>query len=185
MDIFNPQFVSQFAKLDSIQSMMLILLVLIGGLLVVNIRQQGVTKQSSEASNKTTMQLLDTMQTQSTQSNARETVLAEANKLQAEATDKVARVLMLIHKEQKRHSTAQDDTQKLIQQLHDKEMAKFDEVLTELRIVKTTVDQQPVVNIEIKSRLDRMLGHLEMLLPRIRITSEVPKATDTAIPSPP
>lgn len=156
MEIFNPQLLSQYAKLDSIQVVQLLMLILVGGLAWINLRQQALAKQSSDNFNKTTSQLLGNMQTQQTQSNDREGKLATAIEHGAKESNKIGRVLLLIHKEQKRQSSVSADQ-------HAALMKRVEELASQMTREINEIRNKPDQTPEVLRRLDQLLGYVEGL----------------------
>lgn len=166
MDIFNPQFLSQYAKLDSIQVIQFLMLILIGGLAWINLRQQGLFRQSADNNCKTTSSLLTNMQTQQTQSNDRENKLATAIDRQATESKTVGRILMLMHKEQKRQNSVSGEQ-------HTAMMKRFDELETKFTQLQTAINNNPNQQ-EIRALMDQIRGYIENFRLKNR-TSETPK----------
>lgn len=166
MDIFNPQFLSQYAKLDSIQVIQFLMLILIGGLAWINLRQQGLFRQSADNNCKTTSSLLTNMQTQQTQSNDRENQLATAIDRQATESKTVGRILMLMHKEQKRQNSVSGEQ-------HTAMMKRFDELETKFTQLQTAINNNPNQQ-EIRALMDQIRGYIENFRLKNR-TSETPK----------
>lgn len=166
MDIFNPQFLSQYAKLDSIQVIQFLMLILIGGLAWINLRQQGLFRQSADNNSKTTSSLLTNMQTQQTQSNDRENKLATAIDRQATESKTVGRILMLMHKEQKRQNSVSGER-------HTAMMKRFDELETKFTQLQTAINNNPNQQ-EIRALMDQIRGYIENFRLKNR-TSETPK----------
>lgn len=166
MDIFNPQFLSQYAKLDSIQVIQFLMLILIGGLAWINLRQQGLFRQSADNNSKTTSSLLTNMQTQQTQSNDRENKLATAIDRQATESKTVGRILMLMHKEQKRQNSVSGEQ-------HTAMMKRFDELETKFTQLQTAINNNPNQQ-EIRALMDQIRGYIENFRLKNR-TSETPK----------
>jgi len=171
MEIFNPQFISQYGKLDTIQVVQLVILLLVGGMLWLNLRQQGAAKQTTQNFNDLTTKLLGNMNTQQSQSNDRE------NKL-ATAIDRSARALLLIHKEQKRQGSVMDDTQETLNRYHTEVLKQIDEVKTtlthDINEVKALVVKDPGKHEELMQSINRVLGYVEGMRLKIR-TSETAK----------
>lgn len=181
MEFLNPQFLSQYAKLDNIQVIQFLMLILIGGLAWINLRQQGLFRQSADNNSKTTSSLLTNMQTQQNQSNDRESKLATAIEHQAKESSKIGRALLLIHREQKRQGQSIDDTQNLLNAQHQAAMSRIESVATQLTSeingIKTQIsriDELPVKQDEMLRRLDRVLGYVESMRPKHR-TGETTK----------
>jgi hypothetical protein len=166
LDIFNPQFLSQYAKLDSIQVIQFLMLILIGGLAWINLRQQGLFRQSADNNSKTTSSLLTNMQTQQTQSNDRENKLATAIDRQATESKTVGRILMLMHKEQKRQNSVSGEQ-------HTAMMKRFDELETKFTQLQTAINNNPNQQ-EIRALMDQIRGYIENFRLKNR-TSETPK----------
>lgn len=166
MDIFNPQFLSQYAKLDSIQVIQFLMLILIGGLAWIDLRQQGLFRQSADNNSKTTSSLLTNMQTQQTQSNDRENKLATAIDRQATESKTVGRILMLMHKEQKRQNSVSGEQ-------HTAMMKRFDELETKFTQLQTAINNNPNQQ-EIRALMDQIRGYIENFRLKNR-TSETPK----------
>jgi len=166
LDIFNPQFLSQYAKLDSIQVIQFLMLILIGGLAWIDLRQQGLFRQSADNNSKTTSSLLTNMQTQQTQSNDRENKLATAIDRQATESKTVGRILMLMHKEQKRQNSVSGEQ-------HTAMMKRFDELETKITQLQTAINNNPNQQ-EIRALMDQIRGYIENFRLKNR-TSETPK----------
>jgi len=166
LDIFNPQFLSQYAKLDSIQVIQFLMLILIGGLAWIDLRQQGLFRQSADNNSKTTSSLLTNMQTQQTQSNDRENKLATAIDRQATESKTVGRILMLMHKEQKRQNSVSGEQ-------HTAMMKRFDELETKFTQLQTAINNNPNQQ-EIRALMDQIRGYIENFRLKNR-TSETPK----------
>ncbi len=86
-NFFSTQLITQFAKLDTIQVIQFLMLIRVGGMMIINVRQQGVAKQAAQQFNSTTGKLLGNMQAQSAQSNDRENKLVTASENQAKASE--------------------------------------------------------------------------------------------------
>ena len=179
MEIFNTQLLTQFAKLDTIQVIQFLMLILVGGMMIINFRQQGVAKQAAQQFNNTTGKLLGTMQAQSNQSNERENKLATAIENQAKASEhqaqesgKIAQALLLINSKVVGVGDAIDDTQKLLNTQHTAAMTRIDNVasqlMNEIQGLKTVVGKLPGQQDEILRRLDRATGYMESLQIKLR-----------------
>jgi septal ring factor EnvC (AmiA/AmiB activator) len=182
LEIFNPQLLEQFAKLDTIQVVQFLMLILVGGMMFVNIRQQGVAKDTAKHNNDTTSKLLGNMQSQSTQANERENKLAVAIEHQAQESSKIAQALLLINTKAEKNGAALDDTQALLNAQHAATMARIDsmttQLMTEIRSVKDDVNRLPLKQDEVLRRLDRVLGYVESMRPKLR-TGEISTVTTT------
>lgn len=160
--IFSPQLLDSFGQLNSIQIIQLMMLVALGGLLLILWRFEGNQKSQNENFKQTTDTLLSTMQTQSTQSDKRENKLAEAidrqaasSEMQANESKTVGRILMLMHKEQKRQNTVSVEQHMAL-------MKRFDELATQITALKAEVNNTPDQT-EILRRLDQILGYVESM----------------------
>lgn len=172
MEILNPQFLAQYGKLDTIQIIQLLQLLMIAGLIWIKLRDQGLAKKDQENHSEVFKSLLANMQQQQAQGNEREGKLAASVDTQSKESNKIARALLLIHREQKRQGGVGDDTQRILKEQHLLEMAKLDQVLVEMKYFK---EKLPAESNEFKRRIDTLLGHLEIVIPKIRATNEVPK----------
>lgn len=179
MEIFNTQLLTQFAKLDTIQVIQFLMLILVGGMMIINFRQQGVAKQAAQQFNNTTGKLLGTMQAQSNQSNDRENKLATAIENQAKASEhqaqesgKIAQALLLINSKVVGVGDAIDDTQKLLNTQHTAAMTRIDNVAlqltSEIKGLKDAIGKMPGQQDEILRRLDRVTGYVEGLQIKLR-----------------
>ena len=179
MEIFNTQLLTQFAKLDTIQVIQFLMLILVGGMMIINFRQQGVAKQAAQQFNNTTSKLLGNMQAQSTQSNDRENKLATAIENQAKASEhqvqesgKIAQALLLINSKVVGVGDAIDDTQKLLNTQHTAAMTRIDNVAlqltSEIKGLKDAIGKMPGQQDEILRRLDRVTGYVEGLQIKLR-----------------
>lgn len=190
MEIFNTQLLTQFAKLDTIQVIQFLMLILVGGMMIINFRQQGVAKQAAQQFSNTTSKLLGNMQAQSTQSNDRENKLATAIENQAKASEhqaqesgKIAQALLLINSKVVGVGDAIDDTQKLLNTQHTAAMTRIDNVasqlMNEIQGLKTVVGKLPGQQDEILRRLDRATGYMESLQIKLRTAETAAiKSTD-------
>jgi hypothetical protein len=169
------------------------MLILVGGMMIINFRQQGVAKQEAQQFSNTTSKLLGNMQAQSKQSNDRENKLATAIENQAKASEhqaqesgKIAQALLLINSKVVGVGDAIDDTQKLLNTQHTAAMTRIDNVATnlmqEIQGLKAGMLKMPEQQAEILRRLDRVTGYLELLQVKLR-TAEVAavRPTDLAI----
>lgn len=179
MEIFNTQLLTQFAKLDTIQVIQFLMLILVGGMMIINFRQQGVAKQEAQQFSNTTSKLLGNMQAQSTQSNDRENKLATAIENQAKASEhqaqesgKIAQALLLINSKVVGVGDAIDDTQKLLNTQHTAAMTRIDNVAlqltSEIKGLKDAIGKMPGQQDEILRRLDRVTGYVEGLQIKLR-----------------
>lgn len=192
-NFFSTQLITQFSKLDTIQVIQFLMLILVGGMMIINFRQQGVAKQEAQQFSNTTSKLLGNMQAQSNQSNDRENKLATAIENQAKASEhqaqesgKIAQALLLINSKVVGVGDAIDDTQKLLNTQHTAAMTRIDNVATnlmqEIQGLKAGMLKMPEQQAEILRRLDRVTGYLELLQVKLR-TAEVAavRPTDLAI----
>jgi hypothetical protein len=178
-NFFSTQLITQFAKLDTIQVIQFLMLILVGGMMIINFRQQGVAKQAAQQFNSTTGKLLGNMQAQSTQSNDRENKLATAIENQAKASEhqaqesgKIAQALLLINSKVVGVGDAIDDTQKLLNTQHTAAMTRIDSVASqltsEIKGLKDAIGRMPGQQDEILRRLDRVTGYVEGLQIKLR-----------------
>lgn len=178
-NFFSTQLITQFSKLDTIQVIQFLMLILVGGMMIINFRQQGVAKQEAQQFNNTTGKLLGTMQAQSNQSNERENKLATAIENQAKATEhqaqesgKIAQALLLINSKVVGVGDAIDDTQKLLNTQHTAAMTRIDNVAlqltSEIKGLKDAIGKMPGQQDEILRRLDRVTGYVEGLQIKLR-----------------
>ncbi len=178
-NFFSTQLITQFAKLDTIQVIQFLMLILVGGMMIINFRQQGVAKQEAQQFNSTTGKLLGNMQAQSTQSNDRENKLATAIENQAKASEhqaqesgKIAQALLLINSKVVGVGDAIDDTQKLLNTQHTAAMTRIDSVASqltsEIKGLKDAIGRMPGQQDEILRRLDRVTGYVEGLQIKLR-----------------
>lgn len=178
-NFFSTQLITQFSKLDTIQVIQFLMLILVGGMMIINFRQQGVAKQAAQQFNNTTGKLLGTMQAQSNQSNERENKLATAIENQAKASEhqaqesgKIAQALLLINSKVVGVGDAIDDTQKLLNTQHTAAMTRIDNVAlqltSEIKGLKDAIGKMPGQQDEILRRLDRVTGYVEGLQIKLR-----------------
>ncbi len=178
-NFFSTQLITQFSKLDTIQVIQFLMLILVGGMMIINFRQQGVAKQEAQQFNNTTGKLLGTMQAQSNQSNERENKLATAIENQAKASEhqaqesgKIAQALLLINSKVVGVGDAIDDTQKLLNTQHTAAMTRIDNVAlqltSEIKGLKDAIGKMPGQQDEILRRLDRVTGYVEGLQIKLR-----------------
>ncbi len=178
-NFFSTQLITQFAKLDTIQVIQFLMLILVGGMMIINFRQQGVAKQAAQQFNSTTGKLLGNMQAQSAQSNDRENKLATAIENQAKASEhqaqesgKIAQALLLINSKVVGVGDAIDDTQKLLNTQHTAAMTRIDSVASqltsEIKGLKDAIGRMPGQQDEILRRLDRVTGYVEGLQIKLR-----------------
>ena len=178
-NFFSTQLLNQFSKLDTIQVIQFLMLILVGGMMIINFRQQGVAKQAAQQFNNTTGKLLGTMQAQSNQSNERENKLATAIENQAKASEhqvqesgKIAQALLLINSKVVGVGDAIDDTQKLLNTQHTAAMTRIDNVAlqltSEIKGLKDAIGKMPGQQDEILRRLDRVTGYVEGLQIKLR-----------------
>lgn len=192
-NFFSTQLITQFSKLDTIQVIQFLMLILVGGMMVINFRQQGVAKQAAQQFNSTTGKLLGNMQAQSNQSNERENKLATAIENQAKASEhqaqesgKIAQALLLINSKVVGVGDAIDDTQKLLNTQHTAAMTRIDNVAlqltSEIKGLKDAIGKMPGQQDEILRRLDRVTGYVEGLQIKLRTAEAAAiKPTDMAI----
>lgn len=174
---FSPQLLDSFGQLNSIQIIQLMMLVALGGLLLILWRFVGNQKSQNENFKQTTDTLLSTMQTQSSQSDKRENKLAEAidrqaasSEMQANESKTVGRILMLMHKEQKRQNTVSVEQHAVL-------LKRFDELASQITALKAEVKSEAnnaPDQAEVLRRLDQILGYVESMRLKNR-TSDVPK----------
>lgn len=178
-NFFSTQLITQFSKLDTIQVIQFLMLILVGGMMIINFRQQSVAKQAAQQFNNTTGKLLGTMQAQSNQSNERENKLATAIENQAKASEhqaqesgKIAQALLLINSKVVGVGDAIDDTQKLLNTQHTAAMTRIDNVAlqltSEIKGLKDAIGKMPGQQDEILRRLDRVTGYVEGLQIKLR-----------------
>ena len=178
-NFFSTQLITQFSKLDTIQVIQFLMLILVGGMMIINFRQQGVAKQAAQQFNSTTGKLLGNMQAQSTQSNERENKLAtaidnqaKASEHQAQESGKIAQALLLINSKVVGVGDAIDDTQKLLNTQHTAAMTRIDNVAlqltSEIKGLKDAIGRMPGQQDEILRRLDRVTGYVEGLQIKLR-----------------
>lgn len=160
--ILDAQLLNSYAKLDTLQVIQLIMLMAQGGLIAIVWRLTGASKSQNDNFNKTTGSLLGNMQTQQNQSNERENKLAQAidrqaasSEMQANESKTVGRILMLMHKEQKRQNTVSVEQ-------HTALMKRFDDLATQITALKAEVNNAPDQT-EILKRLDQILGYVESM----------------------
>jgi hypothetical protein len=192
-NFFSTQLITQFSKLDTIQVIQFLMLILVGGMMIINFRQQGVAKQEAQQFSNTTSKLLGNMQAQSTQSNDRENKLATAIENQAKASEhqaqesgKIAQALLLINSKVVGVGDAIDDTQKLLNTQHTAAMTRIDNVAlqltSEIKGLKDAIGKMPGQQDEILRRLDRVTGYVEGLQIKLRTAEAAAiKPTDMAI----
>jgi len=186
MEVFNSQFLSQFSKLDTIQVIQFLQLLMIAGLIWIKIRDQGLARKDQENQSNVFRSLMTSMASQQQSGNERENKLAVAIEHQATESGKIGQALLLINAKVERHGLSLDDTQKIINDQHKAAMARIDgvaaQLTNEINLVKTEMKQQSPKQDEILRRLDRVVGYVEGLQLKLR-TSEVTTIT-TLEPAP-
>ena len=176
--IFSPQLIDSYNQLDTIQVVQLMMLVVLVGLIVILWRVVGNQKSQNEDFNKTTGTLLSNMQTQAAQANDRENKLAQAidrqadnSLVQAGESNKIAKALLLIHREQKRQGAVSAEQHAALMKRVD-DMSK--QMTTELQSLKSELYSKPDQTAEVLRRLDQIIGYVEGLRLKNR-TSEAAK----------
>lgn len=176
--IFNPDLIDSYSHLDTVQIVQLMILVVLVGLIFILWRFVGNQKSQNDDFNKMTGSLLSTMQTQATQNNERENKLAQAidrqaesSQMQAGESNKIAKALMLIHREQKRQGVVSAEQHEALMKRVD---ALGQQVTQELSNLKTELYSKPGQLHEVLRRLDILTGYMESLRLKNR-TSETNK----------
>lgn len=168
-DFINNEAMAGFAKLDTIQALQLMMTLLIGGLMVNMLFQQRNNKSAADGFNRMITQLLSTMTDQSTKANDREMKLADVNQLQAQATEKVAKALLIINREQQRQGKRQDELFEVMSNLTgaintlvesvNRLPGKHDEMLSQMKIILGYVEG---IRLKLQTREAQKMGTNEM-----------------------
>lgn len=189
MQIPDAQFIETFGQLNTFALIMLFLCLVAFGMLVVMLFALRIFKSTTDGLRDTNRTMSDTMNSQQKSSNSREDKMVAAIEQFPEQMNKAAQALLLIHHDVERVRTGIDDTQTNILarlealhrtgqsslltesgdikdgmgQVYDLLEEKFQIVIDDMAILK----RSPQIPADMQLQLDRILGYLEVLRPKL------------------
>ncbi len=188
--IVSPELIEAFGRLDIFLAIVLFLCIVAVGSMVMNWLQGRTFKSLVDTLKSTNLHLSSTMSSQQTSADKREDKLADALNMQAQEAGKIARALLLINQKVEDTGTKLGESDiKLIENMQrvgdynlENYLRTMGELQTNLNEQFTAIGKQlereaqslrelvsriPEEREERGKRLDAILGHLEMLMPKL------------------
>lgn len=189
MQFPDANFIDAFGQLSVISAIMLFLCIVAFGMLLVMLFALRIFKSTTDGLRETNRAMSDSMNSQRNSSNSREDKLVLAIERFPDEMNKAGQAILLIHRDVERVRTGIEDTQTNIlarlEALHRTEQStlltesgdikdgmgqvydlleeKFQIVIDDMAILK----RSPQIPVDMQLQLDRILGYLEVLRPKL------------------